>query len=838
MESDTLTLIPSTSTQGRPQTSAGSGVSLDKQLQKAVKTRVLDYVGPYLRLLQACLSANSMRQASHLQPIFACSLDLLTPLAYPQTPASSIGTKFVTSSFFRHRAAINHLVYTPDGRRLLCAGNNGNVSLWNGTNFENELGPGIQAHEASPIRCMVFSHSGLFLLSCDDMGRVKFSKPTLEVLQVYQAHKEPCRSVSFSPTDFKFVTGSDDSTVRVFDTFRGQEQSMTGHGGDVRWVDWHPTKGVIASCSKDACVKLWDPRVGTCLSTLHGHKNGIFQVKWNLNGHWLLSCSRDQLMKLYDVRMLREMNTFSGHGRDVTCVSWHPQHEELFVSGAIDGSLMMWLASRPDAQGVVPAAHDASVWTTAWHPLGHVLASAGADQKCQFWCRKRPGDIWQDVYGHDLVAASTGGVAVASTTTAVGAFSDGAVATLGSGLSPGWAGVSIGSGGATAAAVPGLGLSAVLPGLSGVPTPNRPNVIPGIGAVLDQLSTATLQGLMAAVDTSNAVATGPRVGGSSSCGGGEGVGWAAGPGGQGTGNKRGREECLREAHLRFGERDRMRERDGRGDAWGDRERELGPGKVARIEGLVPRRADGRAGGGMNVGGPPPAGSFSGFVPHVLPGPGVVVAPGPAHELWHGAGASPAYYAAPYEGGYDYGNGRQVVGTGEKAEMLGTALQGRLPPPGERMEWRHMPHTGAPPPRYPCSEDLGVAPYGPYGPSAHEVRGYGHAGRQPPPPPTGQRSVGPGPGRAYSGYSQSSHAGGGGESGYRDVNDAPPAGSFDGYHSAPGSGPDGQHSSGLGPGPGLEKARGRGLPPALHRGGGSSPMYGQGRVRGRGRSQGW
>lgn len=54
----------------------------------------------------------------------------------------------------------------------------------------------------------------------------------------------------------------------------------SGHGGDVRWVDWHPTKGVIASCSKDACVKLWDPRRGgSCLTTLHGHKNGVFQVR-------------------------------------------------------------------------------------------------------------------------------------------------------------------------------------------------------------------------------------------------------------------------------------------------------------------------------------------------------------------------------------------------------------------------------------------------------------------------------------------------------------------------------------------------------------------------------
>ncbi len=75
------------------------------------------------------------------------------------------------------------------------------------------------------------------------------------------------------------MTSSDDSTVRVripilfqIDMFSlkpssaslltppsqihdlltgATECTMTGHGSDVRWVDWHPTRGVVASCSKD-----------------------------------------------------------------------------------------------------------------------------------------------------------------------------------------------------------------------------------------------------------------------------------------------------------------------------------------------------------------------------------------------------------------------------------------------------------------------------------------------------------------------------------------------------------------------------------------------------------
>jgi polyadenylation factor subunit 2 len=38
---------------------------------------------------------------------------------------------------------------------------------------------------------------------------------------------------------------------------------MTGHGSDVKCVDWHPFKALIVSGSKDSQqpIILWDPRM-------------------------------------------------------------------------------------------------------------------------------------------------------------------------------------------------------------------------------------------------------------------------------------------------------------------------------------------------------------------------------------------------------------------------------------------------------------------------------------------------------------------------------------------------------------------------------------------------
>ena len=107
------------------------------------------------------------------------------------------------------------------------------------------------------------------------------------------------------------------------------------------------------------------------------------------------------------------------------------------VSGSFDGTLCHWLVGQEGPQAVVAAAHDASVWALAHHPMGHVLASgararasavhpavacthalthththtqntaAGGDACIKFWCRARPGDPWEDAHLKDQQDGAT-----------------------------------------------------------------------------------------------------------------------------------------------------------------------------------------------------------------------------------------------------------------------------------------------------------------------------------------------------------------------------------------------------------------------------------------------
>jgi hypothetical protein len=76
-------------------------------------------------------------------------------------------------------------------------------------------------------------------------------------------------------------------------------------------------------------------------------------------------------------------------------LDWHPSHPDLLVSGGGEGSMHFWSLKASDPTVPVHSmetAHDSNIWSMAWHPLGHVLASGSNDHTTRFWERARPED--------------------------------------------------------------------------------------------------------------------------------------------------------------------------------------------------------------------------------------------------------------------------------------------------------------------------------------------------------------------------------------------------------------------------------------------------------------
>ncbi|KAI5864498.1 WD40 repeat-like protein [Durotheca rogersii] len=370
------------------------------------------------------------------RPSASYIVDMLPPLTRVTNPADSVPTKHLHSSLNKIKHPVNVVRWTPEGRRLLTASSSGEFTLWNGTGFNFETI--MQAHDVA-IRALAYSHSDDWLISADHDGIIKYWQPNFNNVQVIQGHHDPIRDLAFSPNDSKFVTASDDSSLKIFDFAGGvAESTLSGHGWDAKSCDWHPTKGLIVSGSKDHLVKLWDPRTQRCLTTLHGHKNTITKTLFERVMGWCLATSaRDQTARIFDIRMMRDICLLRGHEKDISTLAWHPIHSNFLSTGGNEGSLFHYLLDEPNtpagqvmstavyespdpltapAQSIYPThkvsyAHDFAIWSLDWHPLGHILASGSNDRITRFWSRGRPGetDIFQDRYHIGEAAAEAQG---------------------------------------------------------------------------------------------------------------------------------------------------------------------------------------------------------------------------------------------------------------------------------------------------------------------------------------------------------------------------------------------------------------------------------------------
>lgn len=351
-----------------------------------------------------------------IRPESSYLIDLLPSPAYVSRSVNQnkgnlsivdIQTKFVHLSSNKAKHSINTVKWTPEGRRLLVASHSGEFTVWNGMTFNFETI--MQAHDLA-ILSLKYSHNDDWLLSGDQSGVLKYWQPNFNNVNIITAHNDGIRDVAFSPNDSKFLTCSDDSTLKIWNFNNAKEErSLVGHHWDVKSADWHPDLGLIVSGSKDNLIKLWDPRASSCITTLHGFKHTITKTKFQPTGtkRLLATVSRDKSCRVFDLRAMKDLFVIRGHEADLSCVAWHPVHASMLTTAAYDGSMNHYLLdtyipedlntssstnSGFELSHTIPYAHEKAIHALEYHPLGHLLCSAGADRSARFWSRARPND--------------------------------------------------------------------------------------------------------------------------------------------------------------------------------------------------------------------------------------------------------------------------------------------------------------------------------------------------------------------------------------------------------------------------------------------------------------
>lgn len=216
-----------------------------------------------------------------------------------------------------------------------------------------------------------------------------------------RAHTGPVWSVAWSPRGLLASAGAD-RTVRVWAQHDEWvvivKTASSTFLRAVRDVSWSSDCRSLAVASFDASATILEltndgrPKLDPVVC-LEGHDSEVKSVAYSSAGGLLATCSRDRSVWIWEVGLDFDYEcvaVLNSHRGDVKKVVWHP-HIEMLVSCSFDDSIRVWVEDADDwfcSEELM--AHSSTVWDACFDHTGNLLFSVSADFCLIVWQREAP----------------------------------------------------------------------------------------------------------------------------------------------------------------------------------------------------------------------------------------------------------------------------------------------------------------------------------------------------------------------------------------------------------------------------------------------------------------
>ena len=233
-------------------------------------------------------------------------------------------------------------------------------------------------------------------------------------------HTRIVRFVTFSPDGATLATGSQDSTIRLWDLATRRNIATKKHMYFVYSAAFSPDGATIAVGSSGKRVELLDVATLQKFAEFGGHRHFVSSVAFSSDGRTLASSSFGEV-KLWDVETQRNIATLA-HDHWVESVAFSPNGKTL-VTGSWGGTssldaaaVRLWNVSTRRIVATLEG-HNARVTAVAFSPGGKMVASGSDDETIKLWdvaTQKNIVTLEEHQAAVRSIAFSPGGKALAS----------------------------------------------------------------------------------------------------------------------------------------------------------------------------------------------------------------------------------------------------------------------------------------------------------------------------------------------------------------------------------------------------------------------------------------
>ncbi|KAF9349625.1 hypothetical protein BGX34_001685 [Mortierella sp. NVP85] len=291
-----------------------------------------------------------------------------------------------------HRNAVNCIVYSPRGDRIMSCSSDYTARLWD---VESGTCIRILSDHNDPVNSVAFSPLGDTVASASSDRTVRvWDVETGACRLTLTSHNREFSSVVYSPMGNRIALGERMSSVssfvsrrcavRVLDVDAGESlHDLSGHSGSIWGVAYSPRGGRVASGSGDSTVRIWDVEAGACCRVLTDHGGEVYSVAFSFQGDMIVSAGEDKTVRLWDAESGTCHQIFTGHSRNIRCAVFSPKGDHI-ASGSDDETVRLWDVGSGGTREVT-IGHDGKVLSVVYTPHANQVVSCGHDGSIKFW---------------------------------------------------------------------------------------------------------------------------------------------------------------------------------------------------------------------------------------------------------------------------------------------------------------------------------------------------------------------------------------------------------------------------------------------------------------------